>query len=388
MLGSLVAFDTTSAYSNLSLIEFVGEYLSKLGIEYHLTQNAEQNKANLFATIPSTSAAGNGKGEREGGIVLSGHTDVVPVAGQPWETDPFKMTAKDDRLYGRGTSDMKGFLACILALAPEFQKRRLSRPIHFALSYDEEVGCLGVRDLITQMQELGVAPYAAIIGEPTGMKVANSHKGVCAYRTTVTGKDGHASDPTKGANAIVAAAELIGYIAKVAKELKDTSNIDGSASGFTPAFPTINTGAISGVTALNIIARTCTFEWEFRPLPGQDPQLVLKRFEKYISEALLPRLRAVAEDGDVTTELLCEVPPLSATDDNVAQTLALGLTGENDTTVVSFGTEGGRFQEAGVSTIVCGPGHVAQAHQPNEFIDISQLKKCETFLRRLMDWAA
>jgi acetylornithine deacetylase len=378
MIQRLVGFDTVSARSNLALIEFVRDYLSGYGIESRLTFDAGGGKANLFATI-----GGPAEG---GGVVLSGHTDVVPVEGQPWESDPFHVVARDGRLYGRGTADMKSFLAVALALVPEVRKRELKVPIHLALSYDEEVGCLGVPALLRDVADaLPRPPRLAIIGEPTMMRVANRHKGIHAFETRVTGRDGHSSGTHRGVNAIVHAAEIIGFLDALAAEQRRQGPFD---EGFDPPYTTINVGTVEGGTALNIIPRHCAFRWEFRPVPATDPADLLARVETFVAESVLPRMRAVAAEAEVVTVARCAVPPLLPEADSPAETLARALTGANAAIGAAFVTEAGLFQQAGIPAVVCGPGSIEQAHQPNEYIALDQVAACEAFLRRLIDWAA
>ena len=378
MIQRLVGFDTVSARSNLALIEFVRDYLSGYGIESRLTFDAGGGKANLFATI-----GGPAEG---GGVVLSGHTDVVPVEGQPWESDPFHVVARDGRLYGRGTADMKSFLAVALALVPEVRKRELKVPIHLALSYDEEVGCLGVPALLRDVADaLPRPPRLAIIGEPTMMRVANRHKGIHAFETRVTGRDGHSSGTHRGVNAIVHAAEIIGFLDALAAEQRRQGPFE---EGFDPPYTTINVGTVEGGTALNIIPRHCAFRWEFRPVPATDPADLLTRVETFVAESVLPRMRAVAAEAEVVTVARCAVPPLLPEADSPAETLARALTGANAAIGAAFVTEAGLFQQAGIPAVVCGPGSIEQAHQPNEYIALDQVAACEAFLRRLIDWAA
>lgn len=376
MIEKLIAFDTTSALSNLALIEFVEDYLESYDIPTRRTMNAEGTKANLFATIGP---------EIEGGIVLSGHTDVVPVAGQKWDSDPFSVVEQDGKLFGRGTSDMKSFSAAALALVPEFLDRPLKKPVHLALSYDEEVGCLGVRSLIADVAENLPRPAMVIIGEPTSMRIVNGHKGISVYETRITGQAAHSSQPHRGGNAIIAAAMLIDFIRQMAEEKRANADSD---SGYEPPYTTFNVGVIEGGTAQNIIAQNCNFQWEHRTLPGDDPAAILARYESYVTETVLPKLREFAPEAEITTALRSSVPALTPEEDGAAEQLVRLLTGLNASEVVSFATEGGLFQEIGISTVMCGPGSIDQAHQPNEFIELSQVAACESFLKKLADWAA
>jgi acetylornithine deacetylase len=384
ILERLVAFDTVSAKSNLALIDWVAGYLDGYGIASHLTRNGEGTKANLFATI----GAGNGSGER-GGIILSGHTDVVPVEGQDWASDPFRLEARPadrepGRLYGRGTADMKGFLALCLALVPQALAGPLAVPLHLALSYDEEVGCLGVPALIRSLPEGMARPRLAIIGEPTGMQVANAHKGIHFLRTRVIGHEAHSSMPERGVNAIAAAAEIIAEIGRLAAECRAAAGAD---SRFDPPYTSFNIGRIAGGTAVNIIARDCAFEWEFRPVPGEDGAALQRRIEDFVTADLLPRLRAGHAQAAVATEVMALVPPLVADPASPAEALARELTGANEATTIAFATEAGLFQSAGIPAVICGPGSIAVAHQPNEFITRDELAAGAAFLDRLLAWA-
>jgi acetylornithine deacetylase len=376
MLGHLIAFDTVSSKSNLELIAFVEAYLAEFGIASRRTVSPDGEKANLYATIGPDEA---------GGIVLSGHTDVVPVEGQPWTSDPFVMTRRDSRLYGRGTSDMKAFIAVCLALAPEAAQVALRKPLHFAFSFDEEVGCTGVGHLIEDVTRNLPMPAAVIIGEPTDMKLVNAHKGGYGFRTTVTGKEAHSSQLHRAGHAVYAAIDLIQFVRQVAEEKRQAAPPD---SPFEPPYSTLSVGTIDGGTALNIVPRQCVFEWEMRPLPGDDAEEVLARFNRYAESEVLPRLRETAPEANIVTEMEAAVPALEPEPDSPAEALVRLLTGANQSHVVSYCTEGGLFQRAGVSTVICGPGSIDQAHRPDEFIETSQIEACEDFVRRLIDWAA
>jgi acetylornithine deacetylase len=376
MLRRLVAFDTVSANSNLDLIRWVSDYLGSHGIAAHLTYDEAGNKANLFATI--------GPAEAGGGVILSGHTDVVPVAGQPWDSDPFTLIERDGRLYGRGTADMKSFIAIALALVPELKSRPLRRPLHLALSFDEEVGCFGAPRLIEALPQGTGRPSLVIVGEPTAMAVANAHKGCHVFATAVSGLEAHSSAPQRGVNAIVAASEIIQFISGLAAEAR---NAPRPESGFEPPYTSFNIGTIAGGTAMNIIPRQCEFTWEFRPLPGDDATAIRARIEGFIATDLLPRLRRVHPGATVTTRALASVPSLFAETGSPAEELARQLTGANESTVVAYGTEAGLFQHAGIPAVICGPGSMEQGHQPNEFITLDQLAAGTAFQRRLADWA-
>ena len=373
MIRRLVAFDTTSALSNLALIEDVKSYLAGYGIDSRLTFDEAHGKANLYATI--------GPKDR-GGIVLSGHTDVVPVEGQIWATDPFEVVQKDGLLYGRGTSDMKSFIAIALALVPELVKMELKTPIHFAFSFDEEVGCFGVKHLIRDIVENFPLPRAVIIGEPTEMKLVTAHKGVQAYRVEVTGVAGHSSLPQNGVNAVFAATDLI----QTVKAMQEAAKQRPSAEAFEPPYSSFNVGRIEGGTAGNIIPQNCNFAVEMRIVPEDDGAAMEAELRAAVA-ALDAELKAQSPKAGATMRLFAAVPPLKPESDGVAEALVRHLTGVNQTGVVAFATEGGLFQEAGISTVMCGPGSIVQAHQPDEFIAISQVEEGIAFMRKLFAWA-
>ena len=373
MIRRLVAFDTTSALSNLALIEDVKAYLAEYGIDSRLTFDEAHGKANLYATIGP---------KDKGGIVLSGHTDVVPVEGQVWATDPFEVVQKDGLLYGRGTSDMKSFIAIALMLVPELVKMDLKTPIHFAFSFDEEVGCFGVKHLIRDIVENFPLPRAVIIGEPTEMKLVTAHKGVQAYRIEVTGVAGHSSLPQNGVNAVFAATDLI----QTVKAMQEAAKQRPSAEAFEPPYSSFNIGCIEGGTAGNIIPQNCNFSVEMRIVPEDDGQAMEAELRAAV-EALDTELKAQSPKAGATMRLFAAVPPLKPESDGVAEALVRHLTGVNQTGVVAFATEGGLFQEAGISTVMCGPGSIVQAHQPDEFIAVSQVEEGIAFMRKLFAWA-
>ena len=373
MLAKLISFDTTSRNSNLELIHFVQAYLGDHGVGSELVHDATGQKANLWATIGP---------QGDGGVVLSGHTDVVPVDGQPWTSDPWTLTDKGDgRLYGRGTCDMKTFSAVALAMLPDFLKAGLKSPIHLALSYDEEVGCIGVHGLIDLIKANGVKPRLAVIGEPTMMRVVDAHKSIRSYYVTVTGHEAHSSNVHKGVSAVMVAAELIGKLAEIGADLSRV----GDASGrFDPPYSTCVVNTIGGGTAQNILARECTFTYELRGLPGADMEKVAARFADHALNAVLPRLRIVAPAADIEIRQRAMSPPLTAAPGSDAESFVMALAERNAAEAVSYATEAGIFQEAGIPAIVCGPGDIAQAHQPDEFIDAAQIPLCEAFMRRLV----
>ena len=371
-LEKLVAFDTTSRNSNLELIGWVADYLKSRGVESTLSHDDDGRKANLFATLGP---------EGDGGVVLSGHTDVVPVDGQPWDSDPFEVVEKDGKLFGRGTSDMKSFLAVSLALVPEFLGRGLTKPVHLAFSYDEEIGCLGVHRLLADVKARGLRPRIAIIGEPTGMGVVDAHKGVAVFRTAFRGVPAHSSATHIGVSAVHAAGRFVAFLDDLFDEYQGRARPD---MGFVPPCTTIQAGIIEGGTASNIIARDCMVDWHFRAIPSDDPAEIEARAGAFL-DTLRRRMQARHGECGITTEVRAKVPPLKPDAASPATQLALALTGANRTAQASFGTEAGIFQESGFPAVVCGPGDIAQAHQPNEFIALAQIEACVTFLRRLMD---
>ncbi len=370
ILAQLVAFPTVSRDSNLPLIEYVQDYLQQYGIASTLVPNETGTKANLYATIGP---------ERPGGVILSGHTDVVPVDGQPWETDPFALTEKDGRLYGRGTCDMKAFAAIALSLVPDMTA--LQRPIHLALSYDEEIGCVGAPRLIAHMQAHLPEPSLVLVGEPTEMQVVTAHKGFLILRTVVTGHEAHSSQTHRGVSAVMTAARLITYLDDMARQLRAGTSPD---TGFEPAWSTIHVGTISGGTATNIISRHCEFSWDIRNIPENDPQELLDRFQHHCEEEVLPAMRAVAPEAQIETEILARTPALRHDPSSPAVQLAKALTAETVMSKVPYAAEAGQFQEAGFPTAICGPGSIDQAHQPNEFISCDQLERGTAFMQRLV----
>jgi len=372
LIRTLVGIPTVSRDSNLELIDFVREHLRPYGARVRVTFDDERRKANLFATIGPDDA---------GGIVLSGHTDVVPVDGQDWDSDPFQVTEKSDRLYGRGTADMKSFLACSLALAPEFVERGLKQPLHFALSYDEEVGCLGVGRLLQDLAANGIRPQCCIVGEPTLMKPVIAHKGKKGYRCTVRGLAAHSAYAPRGVNAVEAAAEAIAYLRKMARRHRDEGPFDRS---FDIAHTTVHTGVIRGGTALNIVPHDCSFDFEFRCLPGDDPDAMLREFTGYVQTTLEPEMQAIDPAAGFDIRPLSAIGALDTSPETEVVALAQELAGSSEIAKVSFGTEGSQFQQAGIATVVCGPGSIEQAHKPNEYVNLEQIAECEAYLRRLM----
>ncbi|WP_338802296.1 acetylornithine deacetylase [Pseudomonas sp. RSB 5.4] len=372
LLKTLVGFDTTSRESNLQLIEFVRDYLAGFGVPCELIYNAERSKANLFATI--------GPAEQPG-IVLSGHTDVVPVDGQPWTVAPFELSERDGKLFGRGTADMKGYIACVLALVPALVAAELRMPVHIALSYDEEVGCLGVRSLLAELQQRPVKPLLCIIGEPTELKPVLGHKGKLAMRCDVHGHPCHSAYAPLGVNAIEYAAELIGELGRIGQQLKAPEHHDAR---FDPPYSTVQTGVISGGKALNIVPADCRFDFEIRALPSQDPTQVAQQLQAYAEQQVLPRMRAVSEHSAIRFSELSAYPGLATDAQSQAAELIAAFCGSREFGTVAFGTEGGLFDAAGIPTVVCGPGSMDQGHKPDEFVSRAQLDACDAMLQRML----
>ena len=371
MLARLIAFDTTSRNGNIPLIEFVEDYLSGWGVPHFRIDYEAGKKTNLFATIGPAIA---------GGIVLSGHTDVVPVDGQAWSSDPFTLTARDSRLFGRGTCDMKGFIAVCLSLVPQFMAARLKSPIHLALSCDEEVGCKGVRPLVAHMRDHLARPRAVIVGEPTSMQVVNAHKSAITFSTEVTGHEGHSSLTQQGVNAIMVAGELLAEINRIRSDLIAEGD---PTRRFSPPYSTVHVGVIEGGTAKNIIPRRCSFQWETRLLPTADPEAVPLRIAAF-AKTLEPAMWDVAPATGIRTDTVNRVPGLAPEQDSPAEHLALHLANANATHAVSYCTEAGLFQQIGLPAVICGPGSIEQAHKPDEYIDVSELRKCEGFMAGLV----
>ena len=376
MIRKLVSFDTTSRDSNMALIEWVRSFLDDHGIASTLTFDDDGRKANLFATIPARD--GNAT---TGGIVLSGHTDVVPVDGQPWDTHPFEVAQQGDRLIGRGVTDMKSFLAVGLAFVPEFVRRGLRKPIHFALSYDEEVGCIGVRRLIADIVARGLSPLGCIVGEPTGMQLVVAHKGKKAWRCRVRGFEAHSSLTPRGVNAVQIACEIVAAIARRAREFRDAGRQDDA---YDVPFTTVHVGTIHGGTALNIVPRDCAFDFEIRYLPFDDPDAFFAEV-KSCADSFLPAMHAVASGTHIDFDVLSATPGFDTHEGSEITALGGACNGTHEFGKVSFGTEASLFHNANVPTVICGPGHIAQAHQPNEWVALDQVSRCESFMRRLAD---
>ncbi len=371
MIRKLVAFDTTSRESNLALIEFVRSYLDDFGIKSELVFDAARRKANLYATV--------GPDDRPG-IMLSGHSDVVPVDGQTWESEPFAVAERAGKLFGRGTSDMKSFIAIMLAMVPEFVAADAPMPVHLALTYDEEVGCIGVRGLIARFAHLPVKPRLCIIGEPTLMQPVVAHKGKRSMRCRVAGHESHSALAHLGVNAVEIAAEMVTQIRRIARRKRDEGPYD---EGFTPPYTTVHTGTIAGGTALNIVPRDCRFDFEIRHLPGDDADAVTAELRRHAA-SLMPEMHGVSADAGIAFEEYNAIPALATPADSEVVALARALTGANALGKVSFGTEGGLYQQAGIPTVICGPGSIEQAHRPDEWIALEQVGQCEAFMRRLI----
>jgi acetylornithine deacetylase len=373
-LTRLVAFDTTSCHSNLELIHFLSDEFIKNGINVRLTHDENKQKANLFATLAADDGSVNG------GLVLSGHTDVVPVAGQQWDTGPFEATEKNQRIYGRGTCDMKGFIAVVMALFPQFQQIKLKQPLHFAFSYDEEVGCKGVRSLLLDLKQAGIKPNACIVGEPTDMRLVIAHKGINGFRCQVKGLAAHSSLVTSGCNAIEYAAQLIGYIRNLGEQFKQKGPFDEC---YDIPFTSMTTNLIQGGNALNIIPAECEFSFEFRNLAETTPKDVIDKIKAYAEDVLVPQMRIEYPNAFIEIHSTDVVPGFFATEDTDITRWVRELTDERGNHKVAYATEAGLFQQADIPTIICGPGSIEQAHRPNEFVEIDQLRQCEAFLLRL-----
>jgi acetylornithine deacetylase len=373
MLARLASFDTTSRNSNLALIGHIREFLDAHGIPYRISTDAAGEKANIHAIVGP---------HGPGGVALSGHVDTVPVDGQAWSADPFTLRHADGRLYARGAADMKGFVSACLAAVPDIKSRNLARPLHLFISYDEEVGCHGAQRLLRDLDESGLKPALRVVGEPSGMQPILAHKGKLNLRVRVRGLTGHSSEPGKGVNAIQAAGEAIAYVAAEARRLAKEGPFE---DGFDPPHTTIHVGTIQGGTILNIIPERCEFIMEWRTIPGDDAARHVERMRGHVADSIEPAMRAVSAATGFDFDVLTLMPGLSLDADHALTAIVKQLTGSNSTGKVSYGTEGGYYQGAGIATIVCGPGHIAQAHQPDEWIAQEQLDQCDAFIRRLVD---
>ncbi|MBN8754204.1 MULTISPECIES: acetylornithine deacetylase [Variovorax] len=367
---TLVRMNTVSANSNLELIDFAQSHLKALGVQSRITYNAERTKANLFATL------GEGK---PAGVIVSGHTDTVPWDGQDWSVDPLSAIVQNERLYGRGSADMKSFIAIALANAGRFLESDSPFAVHFAFSYDEEVGCFGVKELIADMRDAGINPLACIVGEPTSMVPAIAHKGVYRYKCCVRGKEAHSSLTPKSVNAIEMAARVIGKVRDMAEDFERN---EPRYEGFDVPFSTASVGQFHGGIADNVVPRDAEFRYEFRDLPTADAKRMQADVMAYAG-SIEPAMKKVAPDAGFSFETICEIPSFLGAADNPVTKLAQRLAGEEGTTLVAFGTEAGLFKNAGIPTVVCGPGSIEQAHQPDEFVSLEQLARCELFMQRL-----
>ncbi len=372
MIGKLVSFDTTSRSSNLALIDFVRDYLDGWGVASELVFNGDRSKANLYATVGDSD---------EGGVLLSGHTDVVPVDGQDWQSDPFTLTERGDKLYARGAADMKSFIGVALAKVPDVLARPLKTPLHFALSYDEEVGCIGVRGLIAELSKRPVRPRLCIVGEPTLMQPVIGHKGKKSIRCHVHGLETHSALAHAGVNAVEAAAEIIAYLKGMARRKRDEGPFDHS---YSPPYTTVHTGVVAGGTVLNIVPKECRFDFEFRALPEDDAEALLDEVKRYAA-TVQAEMHAVSSKTGVQFDELNTMPALAVSPDEEVVHLAQALTGSNALGKVAYGTEGGLFQQIGIPTVVCGPGSIEQAHRADEFIALDQIRQCEGFIDRLAE---
>lgn len=376
LLGDLIALPTISTDSNLEMIALLANRLGDLGAHVDIQTDHTGTKANLLARIGP---------EEPGGIMLSGHTDVVPVEDQDWTSDPFAMRRADGKLFGRGSCDMKGFIAAAVAMAPRFAAQDLRRPVTFAFTHDEEVGCLGARNLQDILRNSDTRPALAIIGEPTEMRIIEGHKGCCEYTTRFTGLEGHGSRPELGVNAVEYAARYIGRLLDLREHLRHRAP---PGSLFEPPWTTINIGRMSGGHAHNVIPGLAEIDWEMRPVQDSDQAFVREEIERYVRTSLLPAMRRVDPEATIETEVIGEVAGLEPMDMNAARDLVARLTGANGTDLVSFGTEAGLFQQLGMSAVICGPGSIAQAHKPDEFIEVDQMSQCLDMLHKLADQIA
>ncbi len=380
-LKRLISFDTVSRHSNLALIQDVQTYCEQLGLSTHLSFNDAQNKANLFVTVP----AGNEADIINGGLVLSGHTDVVPVDGQDWSSPPFSATIRGDKLYGRGACDMKGFIACALTLLPQAvalsHNGTLKRPLHLALSFDEEVGCLGAPLILADLQARGIQPDYCIVGEPTNMAMVVAHKGVAVYRCRVHGKSAHSSLTHQGVNAISYASRLIGFVDELAEQI---SRRDDNDALFDVPYSTLSVGTIQGGTATNIVPNLCEFTFDYRNLPHMTQNDIVTPIKAKIAE-LTAKMQARAADTGIELLQQESVPAMTDNDNGALQQLISALTGDNERHKVAYATEGGQFTNSGIPTIICGPGSIEQAHKADEYVELSEIARCDTFLQKLLE---
>ena len=370
ILTDLIGFRTISGEDNSQLINYCEKFLNNLGVTSFKTYDSEKKRVNLFATIKAKKS--NGKKP----VILSGHTDTVPVS-KGWKTDPFIATVKEDKLYGRGACDMKGFIACTLAYAPIYSKTNLNRDIHFSYTFDEETACLGAPILIEELKNRGIKDGICIIGEPTNMKIIDGHKGMNEYTVHFGGLAGHSSKPHEGVNAIECASRYINKLMEIREELKKRTPKN---CVFDPPYSTLSIGGIKGGIAHNVIADKCKLDWETRPVNKADGDFVTKEIESFVEKELLPEMKKTFPKSYIKKEIIGEVIGFEKLDESEACEFVSNITGDNSRNVVSFGTEAGLFQEIGISTVVCGPGSIEQAHKIDEFIELNELKKCLKFL--------
>jgi acetylornithine deacetylase len=376
MIERLIAFNTVSRDSNLGLIEWVRDYLQRFGAKTRLTHDATGKKANLFATLGDS---------KKPGLILSGHTDVVPVDGQDWSTDPFVATERDGRLFARGSADMKGFIGIALTQAPKFvaalNENRLDAPLHYALSYDEEVGCLGVRGLIRDLEENEIRPAGCVVGEPTSMQPIIAHKGTHRFRCSVHGREAHSSYVTHGVNAIEYAARLVVFIRQIADRL---AQIEQRDYGFTVPYSTLSTGLIHGGIAANVVPKDCVFQFDMRTLPQASPDALYQEIRSY-AETLAAEMRRSDANSGIDLQWMSQTAGLAAAETDAIVQWAMQLSRNSTVGKVCYGTEAGLFQKMGIPTVICGPGDIAEAHRPNEFVALDQLAQCESFMDRILE---
>ena len=373
-LSRLIAFDTTSRHSNVQLIDCVDEHLRGLGLHAWRAWNADHSKANLFVTLPAHD------GSISGGMVLSGHTDVVPVYGQAWSSDPFQADIRDGKLYGRGACDMKGFIAACLSMLPQALQTPLREPLHLALSYDEEIGCLGAPVMLAQLQAHGLSPTQCIVGEPTSMQMVVAHKGINVYSCKVHGHSAHSSLTPQGVNAIDYAARIIVFLQGLAKQLQTEHEQDAA---FDVPFSTLNVGRIQGGTAVNIIPNECELQFDYRNLPTMNTDAVLIPLKAYLQE-VIQDMQPVHGDATIVFKQMEQVPAMQSTEGNALYRLIEALVDEQQRGKVAYATEGGHFQLADMHTVICGPGSIVQAHKADEYIELSQLDRCDRFMQQLL----
>ena len=373
VLTDLIGYPSVSSESNLDIINYLSDKIKSLGGKIDIIKTSDNKQANIFATIGP---------EIDGGIVLSGHTDVVPAKELNWNSDPFKLTRKDDLLYGRGSCDMKGFIASTIVAAEILKNKKLNYPVHFSFTYDEEIGCFGARHLIKELKKYKYKPSIVIIGEPTNMEIIEAHKGDCEYTTCFHGIEGHASNPEKGLSAIQYGSLFTNKLFEIGNELKRRAPSD---SPFNPPWTTVQVGKIEGGVAHNVIAGQCSIDWEMRPINEEDKNFVKNNLLKYCQNKLLPEMQSKFTEAKIETETIGEIPGLIPQKDNQARVIMQDLLQSNSTGVISFGTEAGIFQEMNMDVVVCGPGSIDQAHKANEFVSISELDKCLQNLLKLLD---